>query len=470
MTTQDPSESPAPAFDQSAARQRWLRLIIALVVLNALILLGILTWRWVSPDRVTIEPVDPSPTTMVGNDPEAGSGTLPDSDGDNPTGPDAGGDPASGDTEGGTPLDPAIFLVMGSDSREDLPEELGITDQVIGHRADVIMIAAFDGERVRLLSLPRDLRVDINGGTRKLNAAYAIDGPNPQLLFETVVKTTGIDIDYYIEMDFAGFAGIVDGLGGVEITFPYPARDLKSHLEVGAGPQHLDGKAALAYARSRQYQEYRNDAWVHVDGSDIGRIGRQQSLIFAMLASAQRLSVFDPLSVSRVLRAVGSHVRVDARLTDRQLISYVLEARNLGGDDIEVVDLPVRDVLENGAAYVVADPDGAAAAYRYLMEGSAGLPAVPPIERSFRVEVLNGNGGEGMATRWGDRLRTDGFTVRVGDAGAFDFPVTVVTVHPDELHIGTRVVDSLGFGEVRPGSVAGDLDAVVIIGADALGR
>ena len=121
-----------------------------------------------------------------------------------------------------------------------------------------------------------------------------------------MVDETGIDIDYYIELDFAGFAGIVDGLGGVELNFPYPARDLKSHLNVDAGVQLVDGRTALAYARSRQYQENREGTWVSVDASDLGRIGRQQSLIFAMLAAAKRLSVFDMFSVSRCCGRSGS--------------------------------------------------------------------------------------------------------------------------------------------------------------------
>ena len=151
--------------------------------------------------------------------------------------------------EEGASLPPVTFLVMGSDSRADLPEDFGVTDKVAGRRADVIMIVTLDGGQARVLSLPRDLKVEIEGyGTDKLNAAYAYGGP--ALMVSTVSEVTGVDIHHYLEMDFFGFASIVDDLGGVEISFPYPARDLKSFLEVGAGRQHLDGKTALAYARS----------------------------------------------------------------------------------------------------------------------------------------------------------------------------------------------------------------------------
>ena len=472
MTTEDPFGPDAPLSQESVARRRWLRLIIALIVINALVLGGTLAWRYLRPERVDIERPEPGPvtTTMADrSDPDSPPVTSP-----------TGGEPPA-DVPGDAPPvtavppvmleEPVTFLVMGSDTRENLPEDLGITDELGGHRADVIMIASYDGQRVRLLSLPRDLQVGIQGRVRKLNAAYSIDGPNPQLLFDTVVDETGIDIDYYIELDFAGFAGIVDGLGGVELNFPYPARDLKSHLNVDAGVQLVDGRTALAYARSRQYQENREGTWVSVDASDLGRIGRQQSLIFAMLAAAKRLSVFDMFSVSRVLRAVGQHLRVDSRLSDRQLVEFVLDARKLDREDIEIVSLPVVERREDDVEYLVADMEAAEAVYRSFRGDLTDSPDEVPLAGPARLRVLNGNGGSGEAGRWRERLDNEGFmVVETDDAGSFEFEDTVVTVRADDLEIGVMIVDTLGFGEVTPGTVDEGLDAVIVIGADALGR
>ena len=472
MTTEDPLDPDAPAYQDSEARRRWLRLIIALVVLNSLVLAGILGWRLLRPDRVEIVPAEPRPvttTTTATPEPEDRPVAAPSEDADFPEGDSVADDPAA---EPRVALDePVTFLVIGSDTRENLPDDLGITDELGGHRADVIMIAGYDGLRVRLLSLPRDLQVGIQGRIRKLNAAYSIDGPNPQLLYETVVNETGIDIDYYIELDFFGFAGIVDGLGGVELYFPYPARDLKSHLDVEAGLQLADGKTALAFARSRQYQEFRDGTWVSVDADDLGRIGRQQSLIFAMLAAAKRLSVFDMFSVSRVLRAVGQHLRVDARLSDRQLVEFVLEARKLDREDIEIVSLPVFERREDDVSYLVADRESADAVYGSFRGDLGDSPAGPPPSEPARLRILNGNGGSGEADRWSVELEDGGFVVvDVDDAGSFDFEDTVVTVRAGDLDTGVMIVDALGFGQVRAGTLDEGLDAVVVIGADALGR
>ena len=78
----------------------------------------------------------------------------------------------------------------------------------------------------------------------------------PSLMVQTIRENLGIDVNHYVEVDFLGFIDMVDELGGVEMSFPYPARDAKSGLSVEAGTQTLDGEQALAYARSRKYEEY----------------------------------------------------------------------------------------------------------------------------------------------------------------------------------------------------------------------
>ena len=105
----------------------------------------------------------------------------------------------------------------------------------------------------------------------------------PPLMVQTIRENLGIEVNHYVEVDFVGFIEMVDDLGGIEMTFPYPARDAKSGSRVDAGTQILDGEQALAYARSRKYQEYQNDTWVSVDAGDLGRTQRQQEVVRAIL-------------------------------------------------------------------------------------------------------------------------------------------------------------------------------------------
>ncbi|MEX2133364.1 MAG: LCP family protein, partial [Acidimicrobiia bacterium] len=176
------------------------------------------------------------------------------------------------------------FLVIGSDTREGL-DDLENFGNAGGERGDVIMLVRVNRDGTsQMLSVPRDLWVDIPGhGQEKINAAYALGGPT--LMVQTVKQNLGVEINHYVEVDFVGFMDMIDEIGGVEIFFPYPARDSSSGLDVDAGNLLLDGETALAFARSRKYQEFQNASWVSVEANDIGRTARQQEVVRAIISS-----------------------------------------------------------------------------------------------------------------------------------------------------------------------------------------
>jgi LCP family protein required for cell wall assembly len=249
------------------------------------------------------------------------------------------------------------FLIVGSDSRDSLPEDFN-TDffgDFAGARADVIMLARFDPDSgVKLLSLPRDLKVTIPGrGTDKINAAYAFGGPD--LLVETVRQETGVSINHYVEIDFGGFASVVDALGGVEMDFAYPARDDKSGLSVPeAGTHTLNGEQALAFARSRSYQELQDGRWKTVGGNDIARTGRQQQLIVEIFQEATDLgNAFD---LPRFAATFAEQITADEGLTSGVILGLGRAALSLDVAGIERATLPVTITEENGVSYVVARP------------------------------------------------------------------------------------------------------------------
>ena len=248
-----------------------------------------------------------------------------------------------------------IYLIVGSDSRENLPDDLdGSFGDFAGARADVIILAQVVDGRRQLLSIPRDLRVEIPGqGVNKINAAYAFGGPD--LLVETVAGATGIRANHYLEVEFGGFAGIVDALGGIELEFPYAARDAKSGLNVEAGAQTVDGATALAYARSRSYEELRDGDWVAQGGGDVARAARQREVLTKIMGEASSVSgmVRSPL----VLSAVGSHLVADSDLTLFTLVKTGWAMRSAA--DTDSVTLPVVGTEEGGVSYLVRDEPAA---------------------------------------------------------------------------------------------------------------
>jgi LCP family protein required for cell wall assembly len=361
--------------------------------------------------------------------------------------------------------DPLNFLLIGSDSRENIPDDLeGNFGTAGGRRADVIMIVQLipgDGS-ARVLSLPRDLKVEIEGhGTNKINAAYAFGGG--ALTVQTVNEYTGIPIHHYAEIDFFGFASLVDALGGVTLDFPFPARDLKSGLDVPAGRQRLSGAMALAYARSRTYQELQNGRWTSVDANDIGRTRRQQQLILAIIAEAKHPSSI--AEAGNLIESLGSFLTVDAALDQDSLIDLVWSMRSLNAANIESVTLPTVTRTIDGASYQLPEEPGAEAT---LMAFRTGEPLAVVGEGPVRVQVLNGNGIPGAAARWAGELADPRFViVDIGDAQSDDFASTVLLVGPDRIPYASLVAEVLGFGEIRPGTVPDGVDVIVIVGADA---
>ncbi|VAW09691.1 hypothetical protein MNBD_ACTINO02-2325, partial [hydrothermal vent metagenome] len=241
-----------------------------------------------------------------------------------------------------------------------------------GKRTDVIMIAQItpDGEG-QLISLPRDLRVTIPGkGINKINAAFVFGGPD--LLIQTIQENFGISINNYIEINFGGFGKVVDSLGGIEITFDNPARDAKSGLRVEEGTQRLDGEMALAYARSRFYQELRNGKWVSVRGSDIGRTGRQQEVLMTMFRQAK--SPGSAFNLPGFVGTFAEQITADEGITPGVLLELGKAGLALDVENIDMRTLPVEISNQNGTSYVIpVEPEASAllAAFR------AGVPFPP---------------------------------------------------------------------------------------------
>ncbi len=260
------------------------------------------------------------------------------------------------------------ILVVGTDSRENLPDDFeGNFGDFAGARTDVIMVAHVADGRAQLLSLPRDLKVDIPGhGTGKINAAYVYGGPD--LLIETVNDNLGIPINNYVEIDFFGFANVVDALGGVTMTFDYPVRDVKSGLELDAGTHNLTGPEALAFARSRSFQEYRDGSWVNVDADDIGRTGRQQQLLLTMMSEAT--SPGNAFNLPGFTSAFAEQIRADTGLSVAVMADLGRSALGLSGDRIDAVTLPVVFSNEGGVSYVVPDQPAASAVIDDFLAGN----------------------------------------------------------------------------------------------------
>jgi LCP family protein required for cell wall assembly len=310
-----------------------------------------------------------------------------------------------------------------------------------------------------MLSLPRDLKVTWNGSTTKINAPF---NEGAAAMVETVRDYTGFPIHHYMQVDFAGFADIVDAIGGLEMTFPYPARDRKSGFAVDAGTHRLTGKQAIAFARSRTYEENRDGTWVFVDANDFGRTRRQQDLLMTMITQIERPSSID--GVRDILDALGGFVFVDSEFDETEIIQLAWGLRNVGPGDLDAVTLPAQISNEGGVSYVVPVEPAAGEAMAAFAAGRR----YQELPDSFTVQVLNGNGRPGAAGTVADALTAAGFdVVGAADSGRSDYSTTLVISRPNLIPLGERVVAQLGFGSTQVGRTPDGVDVVVIVGLDA---
>ncbi len=244
-----------------------------------------------------------------------------------------------GGLEGNTTVDPVkeeawnegqfTILLMGSDRRE------GQTNS----RSDTLMIAFADTntKTVRLLSIPRDTYVTIptSGERTKVNHAYAYGGVD--LSKATLESNFGITVDYYVDIDFQGFADVIDAIGGVTIDVPkkmyYPAEG----IDLEAGLQKLDGTQSLEFVR------FRSDAL-----GDLGRIERQQDFMKAL--QEQMMQMGNVLKIPDLSQAIMDNVVTD--LTGTQIIKLLATFKD--GVTLETYQVPGEAHYQDGISYFFA--------------------------------------------------------------------------------------------------------------------
>lgn len=265
---------------------------------------------------------------------------------------------------------PAVnYLLIGSDSREGSDPNstdagsIGSEADVTGRRSDTIIVLRqeADGNGAALLSLNRDLWVTHadTGRQQRINAAY---NRGADVLAATITQEYGIPINHVVDVDFFGFKEIVDTIGGTTICFDAPARDLNSGLNQEAGCNLLTGEQALAYARSRNYEEFRDGDWRKDGTADIGRVARQQQFISATVNETLNELQSDPFLASELIDAAAGSLRLDPNLdplsaagTLRKAFSTSLMTYTLPSDGANIDGNSVLILRDGAEAQTILD-------------------------------------------------------------------------------------------------------------------
>ncbi|WP_314248553.1 LCP family protein [Streptomyces sp. DSM 40907] len=252
------------------------------------------------------------------------------------------------------------ILVLGSDSRAGANADLDHGD-VSGARSDTAMLVHIPEGRAKAtaVSIPRDTlvtRPDCKDGKGKtlpaakrvmFNSVYSLAGP--ACVVNTVEQLSGVRVDHFVEVDFAGFKGLVDALGGVTVTLDKPMSGAKGGLKLDAGTHRLDGTDSLKFVRTR---------YGYGDGSDLGRIGLQQQFMLAMLSEIKKQDALgNPARLYKLADAGTKSLTTDSDLGSlTALADFAQSMKGVNPETMETIMLPVAYDKVDPNRVIVAEP------------------------------------------------------------------------------------------------------------------
>ncbi len=244
------------------------------------------------------------------------------------------------------PLDDDMFeaiLLIGADES--------------GLRADaIILILLSDGEDPIMVSIPRDLYVEnpCTESYSRINANLNGCGDSisgPELLSLAVGRFTGVAVDHFVLVDFAGFADAVDAVGGIDWCFEYPVHDEKAHLDAPAGCYTLDGQTALAWARSRRTQVFKDGVWQGTGASDFSRQAHQQELLLELL---RKVASFGSIgSLQRVAETAVENVTLSESFSLPHAVGLAWDYRGIRPAGIVTIGLEADPYVTDTGAWVL---------------------------------------------------------------------------------------------------------------------
>jgi LCP family protein required for cell wall assembly len=239
------------------------------------------------------------------------------------------------------------YLIVGSDSREGLTkadEKKLHTGAAEGQRTDSMMILHVGAHGNTMMSLPRDSYVTIPAftgqethkryaaSTHKLNRAYADGGA--ELLVRTVEYNTGLHIDHYAEIGFAGFVNLVNALGGVHMCLDHAIDDTASGAHLKKGCQKLNGQESLAFVRERHQEA----------DQDLGRMKHQQQFLSTLAHQAASPStVLNPFKLYPVIGSGLDTLVVDKNMSLYDLTKMFWAMKGVSGGKGTSMTVPIAN-------------------------------------------------------------------------------------------------------------------------------
>ena len=369
------------------------------------------------------------------------------------------------------------ILVMGLDLRDYEGEGPS--------RTDTMMLVTMDpvSRTAGMLSIPRDLWVNIPGfDYGKINTAYYLGemydlpGGGPGLAVQTVEELSGVDINYYAQVDFSAFENFISEIGGVKVDIPYEISvdPIGPHNTVTLQPglQTLDGQTALAYARNRE-----------TFGSDFDRADRQQQVVMAIfdqitsLGTLPKLIANSPIIYNNLKNGIHTNLNLKDTISlawtvaqipreniKRGLIGPNEVTMSMSPDGMDIL-LPDMDAVRTVRDQVFATTEGVAPAATVYVSNPEELRQA----ENATVSVLNATSTPGLASQTTNYLLDQGINVTDTGNATEKSDTTVIIDYTGKPYTVQYLVDLLN---IQPNSIysrydpTSKVDIAILLGAD----
>ncbi|MCB2288742.1 LCP family protein [Clostridium sp. CS001] len=289
------------------------------------------------------------------------------------------------------------ILIMGVDV--GTPGSVNANDP---KRTDTLIVAHYNAEdgKINLVSIPRDILININGKNQKINAAHAIGGV--KYAVAAVEKLLSIKIDYYGKVDYEGFRKVIDAIGGIDMditrnmNYDDPTQNLSIHFKKDT-TVHLDGKKAEEFFRWRK----NNDGTGFQDG-DLGRIENQHMFIGKVMDKVKNPLIV--LKIPGILSAIQDYVEVN--MDGSEIMKYGYIFASIGRDKLSMDTLKGDAKYISGISYLIYDEDQNKEIVSKLQDSN-----VKFIDKSnLNIKVINGTKKPGLASDFKEFLAEKGYS------------------------------------------------------------
>ncbi len=384
------------------------------------------------------------------------------------------------------PGDPFYMLLLGIDKSEARASTVANGEDYHNYRADTIILARVDPKtpKLTLISIHRDTLVNLGpNGEQKINAAYAIGGP--AYMTKVVSDFAGVPISHYAEIDFDGFLGIIDTLGGVDVTLPIDVVDEEYAMgNLKAGEHHLNSDEALFLARARHAYDAYGDG-------DAYRAANQRMIITSII---KKVLSSNPAQWPNLINEMTKYVKVDPGLTSQTILSLAWQMQNLNtATDIytgmdpttskytnnlwyEICDVPAWNKMmqrvnqglppyendkEDVTRGIAAEANGGTASNSQATNGNK-TPT-----KSGSVAVLNASNVNGAAGSVANKLNASGFEANASNFSSKKESSLIVYNSDEGKALGAKEVLGTKYTVTKnDGTYPTDVDVVVVIGGD----